>query len=49
MESEVDLSDFSKLTGQINFWFAVAPHDSIIFAREVRKDEIYALDYGDNP
>jgi Tol biopolymer transport system component len=46
-EAAVDLSDFSKLTGQISTWFAVTPNDSIIFLRNVRSDEIYAMDYRD--
>jgi hypothetical protein len=41
----VDLSDFTKLVGQINTWFTVAPDQSIIFLHETGIDEIHALDY----
>jgi Tol biopolymer transport system component len=46
LDSIVDLSDFGKLTGRVSTWFTVAPDKSIIFLRETRTDEIYALDYG---
>lgn len=41
----VDLTDFSKLPGRIDSWFAVTPDDSILFMHIVQGHEIYALDY----
>ena len=47
IERVVDLTDFAKLRGRIDTWFAVAPQGSIIFSRELGSNEIYALDYQD--
>jgi hypothetical protein len=44
-EPAVDLSDFSKLSGHIDTWFAVTPDNSILFLRIVSAHEIYALHY----
>jgi Tol biopolymer transport system component len=41
----VDLSAFTKLTGRINTWFALAPDSSIIFLRELNAFEIYSISY----
>jgi len=43
--SAVDLSDFSRLAGQINTWFTLAPNNSIIFLRLIQSDEIYSFTY----
>jgi Tol biopolymer transport system component len=45
VETAVDLSAFSKLTGHIDTWFTLAPDGSIIFLRELGGEEIYALRY----
>ena len=47
VERVVDLSDFAKLRGRLDTWFAVAPQGSIIFSRELGSNEIYALSYED--
>jgi Tol biopolymer transport system component len=47
IERAVDLSDFAKLRGRIDTWFAVAPQGYIIFSRELGSNEIYALGYQD--
>jgi Tol biopolymer transport system component len=44
-EPVVDLSDFSKLNGRIDTWFAVTPDDSFIFQRIIAGHEIYGLSY----
>lgn len=44
-EPAVDLTNFSKLAGRIDTWFAVTPDDSILFRRMVNGQEIYALHY----
>lgn len=44
-EPAVDLTSFSKLAGRIDTWFAVTPHDSILFLHIVNGHEIYALHY----
>ena len=41
----VDLSDFSKLNGRIDTWFAVTPDGSFIFRRIFAGHEVYALGY----
>ena len=41
----VDLSDFSKLNGRMDTWFAVTPDDSFIFLRIVAGHEVYGLSY----
>ena len=41
----VDLTNFSKLSGRIDTWFAVTPDDSILFLHIVNGQEIYALHY----
>ncbi len=41
----VDLSDFSKLNGRIDTWFAVTPDGSFIFRRIFAGHEVYALSY----
>ena len=41
----VDLSEFSKLPGYIDTWFAVAPDGSIIFLRNIKSNDIYALHF----
>ncbi len=40
-----DLSPFSKLSGRIDTWFAMAPDDSILFLRFTSSDEVYAMSY----
>ena len=47
IERFVDLSDFAKLRGRVDTWFAVAPQGCIIFSRELGSNEIYALGYQD--
>jgi Tol biopolymer transport system component len=44
-EPVVNLSDFSKLNGRVDTWFAVAPNDSFIFLRVVAGHEVYGLGY----
>ncbi len=46
-ETAVDLSAFTKLTGRIDTWFALAPDGSIIFLREMNPFEIYSISYED--
>jgi hypothetical protein len=41
----VDLSDFSKLNGRIDTWFAITPDGSFIFRRIFAGHEVYALSY----
>lgn len=41
----VDLTNFSKLAGRIDTWFAVTPDDSILFLHIVNGHDIYALHY----
>ena len=45
LEPAVDLSDFSKLSGRIDTWFAVTPNDSILFSRILSGHEIWAFNY----
>jgi Tol biopolymer transport system component len=45
VEPAVDLTDFSKLSGRVDTWFAVTPDDSILFLRIVSGHEIWAVDY----
>jgi Tol biopolymer transport system component len=45
VEPAVDLSDFSKLSGRIDTWFAVTPDDSILFDRILGGHEIWAFNY----
>jgi len=44
-EPVVDLSDFSKLNGRVDTWFAVTPDDSFIFLRIMAGHEVYGLSY----
>jgi len=41
----VDLSDFSKLPGRLDTWFAVTPDDSILFLRVSGGTEIFGFHY----
>jgi Tol biopolymer transport system component len=41
----VDLTDFSKLNGRMDTWFAVTPDDSFLFLRVVAGHEVYGLSY----
>lgn len=43
----VDLSDFSKLPGRIDTWFAVTPDDSILFLRVSGGTEIFGFHYSE--
>jgi Tol biopolymer transport system component len=45
IEPAVDLSDFSKLSGRIDTWFAVTPDDSILFLHIISGNEVVALNY----
>jgi Tol biopolymer transport system component len=47
IERVVDLSDYAKLRGRIDTWFAVTPQGCVVFSRELGSNEIYALDYQD--
>jgi len=47
VEPVVDLSDFSKLSGRIDTWFAVTPDDSILFLRVVSGHDIFAYHYAE--
>lgn len=44
-EPVVDLTNFSKLLGRIDTWFAVTPDNSILFLHVVSGDEVYAMRY----
>lgn len=44
-EPAVDLTNFSKLAGRIDTWFAVTPDDSILFLHIVSGHDVYALHY----
>lgn len=44
-EPVIDLTNFCKLSGRVDTWFAVTPDDSILFLREVSGNEVYALHY----
>jgi Tol biopolymer transport system component len=41
----VDLSDYGKLSGRIDTWFAIAPDDSILFLHVAGGHEIFKLNY----
>lgn len=41
----LDLSDYAKLSGRIDTWFAVTPDDSILFLHVAGGQEIFALNY----
>jgi len=43
VETAVDLSAFSKLTGRVDTWFDLAPDGSIIFMRGLAQTEVYSL------
>jgi Tol biopolymer transport system component len=43
----VDLSDFSKLPGRLDTWFAVTPDDSILFLRVSGGSEIFRFHYSE--
>lgn len=45
VEPAVDLTDFSKMSGRIDTWFAITPNGSILFVREVSGNDVYALHY----
>jgi dipeptidyl aminopeptidase/acylaminoacyl peptidase len=45
IEPAVDLTDFSKLSGRIDTWFAVTPDDSILFVHIVSGQEVFGLRY----
>lgn len=47
VETIIDLSEFSKLPGRIEPWFAVAPNGSIVFVRDSNGQEIYAYHYSE--
>jgi Tol biopolymer transport system component len=47
VEHAVDLSDFSKLPGRIDTWFAVTPDDSILFLHIVSGHEIFGYHYNE--
>lgn len=48
VEPAVDLSDFSKLSGRIDTWFAVTPDNSILFLHIHGGHEIVAFHYSLN-
>jgi Tol biopolymer transport system component len=41
----IDLSDLTRLPGDVSTFFAMAPNNSVILLRKIRGDEIYELDY----
>jgi hypothetical protein len=43
----VDLSEFSKLSGEISTWFGVTADDSILFLRISGGTEIFGFDYSE--
>jgi Tol biopolymer transport system component len=43
----VDLSELTKLPGEVDSFFAMAPDNSIILLRLIPGDEVYELDYRD--
>lgn len=45
METAADLSPFSKLSGQVITWFALAPDGSIVFTHELSNWELYSMRY----
>ncbi len=45
VETAADLSPFSKLSGQVVTWFALAPDGSIIFTHELSTWELYSMRY----
>jgi hypothetical protein len=45
VDTAVDLTDFTRLNGRIDTWFAMTPDDSFIFLRIVAGHEVYALTY----
>lgn len=45
METAADLSPFSKLSGQVITWFALAPDGSILFTHELSTWELYSMRY----
>ncbi|UWZ85251.1 hypothetical protein [Occallatibacter riparius] len=45
VQEALDLSPWTRLTGRVDTWFAVAPDGSLIFVRLVTGSEIIALDY----
>lgn len=47
LEPVADLSDFSKLSGRIDTWFAVTPDDSILLMHIVGGDNVYSLEYSE--
>jgi hypothetical protein len=46
-ERLVDLSQMSKLPGQIDLWFAVTPDDSILLRDDLSGENIFALQYAE--
>jgi hypothetical protein len=47
IENIVDLQNLGRLTiGSFGAWFGLAPDDSLLFARNISTQEVYALEVG---
>jgi len=47
IENIVDVQNVGRLTtGSFGAWFGLAPDDSLLFARDISTQEVYALEVG---